>query len=544
MNKYFDRKFIVIFCFSLLFICAFSLGWIIDKYGQLNTTIINIFLWIFIVLILSFGVSLFLKKLIEIIYNKIDLKKGYYNKNTFMYVFIINLLSYIPVFFAYFPSIWTYDITTQVDQIFNSGYTRYHPLLHTFLIDVCLNLGKTIFDDYTYGAMIYSVIQMIFMSLCIAYAFNYVCKKKNVSLKLQIILLLFIVLIPYNPIMVLSTTKDTIFSGLTLILIVKLYDIINFGYGKKKIITFIILVILWFSFRNNAYFAYIAFTIIALCLFWNKKIIIISMTIMIIILNLGFNTLLDIAFNAQTISSAEIISVPGSQIARSALYSSENITDEQWDKIEVLFGDSYHYYNPYLFDDVKTKMNFSASQLPELLRLWFELLPNCLDEYIDAFLCLNIGSWYPLDKTYTRIYIDNYYDGEYIEGSLDGRHQGYLQTLPSNVIEEIRFETYLPSVYNYYENICSLNIGNNFVLTQLLLSPASYLWIIIALIFYCIYKKDKKKVLPLILLVLYWGTSLLGPCTLFRYMYPIVLSTPFCIVLVLMGEMNIYVKKV
>lgn len=536
MKNFIDRGFIILFSFFLLFFGVNIIGTEISKNGFLNITLTRTAIW----LLLTFILSLISSFLIRVISNKYlcnkKIKLAYYNKHTFIYVIIINFLSYIPAFLAYFPSIWSYDIAPQVDQIFNIGYNRYQPIVHTFMIEICLKIGKNIFGNYTYGAMIYSLVQMIIMSVCIAYAFNYICKKKKINFKLQVLLLLFIILMPYNAILAISTTKDVIFSGLTLVLIVKIYDITHYKFDKLKIISFIIILLLWFSFRNNAYFAFLVFALITLVIFWKKKMMIILLTVLIIISNLCFNLVLDIALKAETISTAEMISVPGSQISRVAVYSPEKITEEQWNQIHVLFKDEYINYNPYLFDDIKSNITFGVPQIPQLISLWLSMLPNCLNEYIDAFLCLNIGSWYPFDHTYTRIYIDNYYDGVLIEGTLVNKHTGYIQTLQSNVIEEIEFKSFLPNVYNYYENICSLNIYNDFIITQILLSPASYLWVIIALLFYSINKKDKGKVLPLVLLIIYWCTVLLGPCTVFRYMYPIVISTPFCLFMILSDE--------
>ena len=536
MRNYINRGFIFLISFFFLFFGVNIIGAEITKNGFLNITLTRSILWVLLTLILSLIISLFIKIVLNKFFQQKKYRLAYYNRYTFVYVFIINFLSYIPAFLAYFPSIWSYDIAPQVDQIFNIGYNRYQPIVHTFMIEICLKVGKTIFGNYTYGAMIYSLAQMIIMSICIAYAFNYACKNKKMSFRLQIVLLLFIVIMPYNAILAISTTKDVIFSGLTLVLIVKIYDLTHYKFDKFKIISFIIILLLWFSFRNNAYFAFLAFALITLIIYWKKKMMIILLTVVVIASNLVFNVVLDIALKAETISTAEMISVPGSQISRVAVYSPEKITEEQWNQIHLLFDDEYRNYNPYLFDDVKSNISFGVPQIPKLITLWINMLPNCLNEYIDAFLCLNIGSWYPLDHTYTRIYIDNYYDGVRIEGDLANKHTGYIQTLQSNVIDEIEFNSFLPSVHNYYERICSLNIYNDFAITQLLLSPATYLWIIIALLFYSIYKKDEGKALSLILLILYWCTILLGPCTVFRYMYPIVISSPFGLILCLANE--------
>lgn len=531
------RKFAYIFTFCLLFFSTQIVGFFISNYGKINYNPLIIIVCFLVAILLSVLITL---TIVKVKFFSLALK-DYPNINKILsnkyFLFMLIFLSFLPAFLAYFPSIWSYDIATQLDQIFNSGYTRYHPLLHTLMIDICLRIGNFIFNSYTIGAMLYSLIQMGLLSICITYALIYVFNEFHLSTFKKIMIVLFYTILPFNAIMAISTTKDTIFAGLTLVVVIKFFDIFKRKYNIIDIIKFLLILLLWFAFRNNAYFAYIAFSILMIILFWkNKKTIIIGMAI-IIVSNSLFNYCLDIILKAETISTAEIISVPGSQIAKAAIYDADKFNNDENQLLEEVFGKSYLNYNPYLFDDVKSEMNFSIDKLPKLLMLWIKLLPKSLPDYIDAFLCLNIGSWYLLDETYTRIYIDNFYNGEIIKGNLTDRHQGYLQTYQSDVLN-INFRNYFPSAYNYYEKICSMNVGQNYIITKLLLSPATYLWTIIGLLFYFIYKKDKNKTIPIILLILYWCTTLLGPCTLFRYMYPIVISTPICLCFVSNSNKN------
>lgn len=525
------RKFAYVFVFCSLFILAMVIGFSISNFGKISYDPLVIIVCLLAVSLLSALVTLLILK-IKIIPIKF---KNYENldkilKNKYI-LFSIIFLSFIPAFLAYFPSIWSYDISTQVDQIFVAGYSRYHPLLHTLMIDICLKIGMNLFKSYTMGAMIYSLMQMGILSACITYALRYVFNRFELSTIFRVLMILFYVILPFNAIMAISTTKDTIFAGLTIVVVIKLFDICDRKYELIDKLKFVLLIILWFAFRNNAYFAFIAFAILMIFMFWKSKKLIVFWLVIIILCNFTFNFCLDKILDAESISSAEIISVPGSQIAKAAIYNIDKFTDDEIQMLDEVFEGSYVNYNPYLFDDIKLEMNFNVGKLSKLLILWAKLLPKCLPDYIDAFLCLNVGSWYPLDETYTRIYIDDYFEGELMRGTLVDRHQGYLQTLQAGDLE-LQFQNFFPAAYKYYESICSLNMGQDNLITQIILSPASYLWSIIGLLFYFIYKKDKNKMVPLILLLLYWCTTLLGPCTLFRYMYPIVITYPICISLI------------
>lgn len=530
MFKIEKRKYILCLAYLTMFIFINYLGYMLNKnLGLIYNKIPIIFI---IVLMMSSILSIIICKIIDNIHFEFkELKCKINSKNRFFIFFLLGFISYIPALLAYYPSIWSYDITTQIDQIMNSGYTRYHPLLHTFLIDVCIQLGDRLFNSYTFGALIYSLIQMTILSMSIAYAINYIINNFKINRITLLALMVFYLLMPFNAIMAISTTKDTIFAALTIILFVKTFDILYYKKNSiKQYIEYLIIIILWFSFRNNAYFAFLAFAVISVFILWSKKLKIIFLCTIIICTNLIFNACLDKAFDADTISSAEVIAVPGSQIAMAAIRSPDKIIDSQWYDIEIIFGDNYRYYNPYLFDTIKTRINFQASEMKKLLVLWATILPNCLTDYIDSFMLLNSGSWYILDKSHTRVYIDKYFDLELTTGNLVDRHQGYLQTDNAKVLD-INFQHYLNGAYDYYEGICSLNRGHNNPITAVFLSPGIYLWIVILCLFVAIYKKDKNLSIPLILLILYWFTTLLGPCTLFRYMYPVIICTPICLCL-------------
>ena len=205
MFKIEKRKYILCLAYLTMFIFINYLGYMLNKnLGLIYNKIPIIFI---IVLMMSSILSIIICKIIDNIHFEFkELKCKINSKNRFFIFFLLGFISYIPALLAYYPSIWSYDITTQIDQIMNSGYTRYHPLLHTFLIDVCIQLGDRLFNSYTFGALIYSLIQMTILSMSIAYAINYIINNFKINRITLLALMVFYLLMPFNAIMAISTT--------------------------------------------------------------------------------------------------------------------------------------------------------------------------------------------------------------------------------------------------------------------------------------------------------------------------------------------------
>ena len=524
-NNSYKSIYIFLFCFLLFFVN--SIGIIIERKGTL------VFRYI-IISILVTGISSYLLSKILCKFSLANIcdsnYQNYDNRKNILFISFVLFLSFVPSLLAYYPAIVSYDIESQIQQILTSQYTRFHPLLHTFLIQVCLELGNIIFKSNTIGILIYSLFQMAIMSYCISYGLNYLLRH-NIKKVVVFVILIYYIIMPYNAIMSISTTKDVIFSGLTLVLYCKIDELIK--EKKRFSISFMFVFILWLAFRNNAFFAFLLCSIIVL-LFFKKRTSSVIIIISILICNFVLNTVVDLIFKPETISTEEIISVPGSQIARAAILNSENIKDEYLYEINELFQDSYHYYNPYLFDDIKVRFIFGISNVKDLLEIWIKVLPSSLKYYIEAFLELNRGSWYLLDTSYTNVYMNKYYDLEiYKENS--NAQIGYIETRSRKIIG-IDYYTFSSNLHNYYESVCTYNILQCNIISRIISSPALSLWTLILSLFINVYRRKYKNNIPIILLLSYWCTVLLGPCTLFRYMYPIVITAPICLARAISNE--------
>ena len=141
--------------------------------------------------------------------------------------------------------------------------------------------------------------------------------------------------------------------------------------------------------------------------------------------------------------------------------------------------------------------------------------------YAEAFLMLNMGSWYPDDLSHSTVYRDT-----------SGLLKGYLQT------DEYDFSEYgvesfdpLPKVKSLVNKFCRFNEYQKYPVVTVLFCTATPLWVIL---FSCsmLIARKKARYLPSVSgVMVIWISYLFGPCTLARYMLPMYCLAPVLLIL-------------
>ncbi|MEA4821211.1 MAG: DUF6020 family protein [Erysipelotrichales bacterium] len=542
------RKFIYVTLFSFILLFSLISGFILESNSYISFTFLILIIYLILVFLISICfamLSLFIlryTKKYSITFKKTwFIQKFKYNKLTPLYIFFIIFITWIPILLAYYPGVWSYDVGTQLFQLENNVITKYQPILHTLLIGGFTEIGKSLFDSYSFGVLLYSLFQMLLLCSSFTYLDMYILRDKKINIFIFILILIFQCLFPANPIMGISSTKDTIFSALTIYLVVYLLKILEnkSGIDKKEIIIFSLITALWVSFRNNALIAYIPFSIILISIMFKhtKKILLLVISSLITCFLMNYS--IDFFIKPGTYSSIEVLSVPINQISYSMIVDFNDLEDELNPMFIKIFGDSYLKYNPYLSDPVKSNMNFSIGDMGNFIRIWIDLLPKAFDNYVIAFAKLNIGSWYIFDDSYANIYQDKYYNGKLLENSHKVHQKGYLQTELDSTLG-FSYQTKIKPLFNCYEEIISNNIYTKSLIGRILFSPAMYLMITFASLLFNLYRKRYIESSILSLLIFYWLTLLLGPCALVRYMYPIISLAPLSLSLIISGSPNYF----
>ena len=235
-------------------------------------------------------------------------------KISFLINIILILLAWIPYFLRYYPGLLTADSCAQMMQALGmSALSNHHPIFHTGLIALFVNLGKVVFGNINAGVAVYIIFQMIMMAVMFS-AVLYYASKKDVPILIRVIMLLYYMFYPINALFSVTMWKDVLFAGIVPIFIILCTELIfntdEFLSKKRNIIAYMIISILVFFMRNNGlYIVVLSMPFIAIVLrkYWKK---VVPMFLGIIIIYFGLKTIIFTGVNVKNGSVAEMLSIP------------------------------------------------------------------------------------------------------------------------------------------------------------------------------------------------------------------------------------------
>lgn len=455
---------------------------------------------------------------------KIEVKKTKCIK-VFFISFAVLLVCWLPVFLAFFPGVMSYDFNRQSQEALR-GYIwfyEYQPLSHTFLIRQFLLMGVRA-GDISVGVAAYSVFQSLILSAAISACMVFVYKRSGIYA--TVFWIAFFALLPFNPVLAISITKDIIFSAFFVLILLLILQM-NESAKPLVCILFIVCGVINIFFRNNAPYG-LMFLVPAFLLTEKKlkrKLLYVCLTIVMIICGMGGKVLIRTSMHAIRGSKMEMYSVPLMQMVRTAYYQGDNLTPEQESILRYYIGDiMWGEYNPSISDAFKSNANGDSwlGENKDMIKDYITIGKAYPNDYIDAFLALTMGYWFIDDKTHA----------EMLEVG-DDTGLGLLFTFnasKSEVIPKgIEERSYMPGLLKVYKHIVNGNSYYNWPVVSFLFKPATYFWLLIYAVFIGVYKRNKKSIILLAYPVFYMLTMLLGPCVHFRYIYPFVLASPIFI---------------
>lgn len=461
---------------------------------------------------------------------KRNVSKRYSWKQAWAFYTGVIFLCWAPVFLAYYPSVFAYDAEGQLYQVIAHDYSTHHPLLHTLFLGAFFRLGGEVVGSYQLGMAVHSLVQMALMAGTFGYALAYL-RRRGVAAHIRVLLLLFYALFPANSVLSLSTTKDVLFSAITLLWTLAMYRIVNpaeqdisCGGAKKIYAVYVFLTVLLLLFRNNAVYAFLC-TVPAVCLgmyrmkdrgaLW-KRYLLCSLA-GLALYGVG-NAALGAATDARNGSPREMLSVPLQQMARTRVKAEDTLSPAVRQELEQYLPSEWVFaaYNPYLADPVKNRAVIHDNPAG-LVKTWVKLGIEHPGIYIDAFLDNSIGYWFLEDRTHAQIY------GIGTESGF-----GYLstdnRTMPAGC--EIVEHSYLPGLRAFMERIVSDNCYQRIPVLRIVFAPAFYWWMLCIYMAIAVYRRQYRLLMPVAFLVFYYMTLLLSPTVLIRYMYPYVVTVP------------------
>ena len=451
------------------------------------------------------------------------------DRKSFLWTGLFIFLCWIPGLLSAFPGIYAYDAIYQMHWFDIGTMNAHHPVAHTYLLVGCIKLGKVVFGSNEIGMLIYSLLQMVTMSFIFAYILKKICKK--LPAVVSVFFLLCYALLPYNALFSFSATKDVLFSGFFVLLLLKTYEIIQdvdvFFHSIKKQIEYVGFVILMCAFRNNGLYAFLclAVVLVIVCRKYWKNAVLLLLSVFII-----WGVYTGPVYKALNISEgsvAEALSVPIQQLARAMRDNADELSVQD-KKLIKEYLPTYDLYEPRISDQVKNTFNknrFKENKM-EFISLWVRVGLECPLTYLDAFASLNLGFWYP-----DMIYRDPGAWHPYIEYCNSEAETADVGKDPISEYTFVERTSYLPTLAKVYHKFAYETIHQYLPVVSMLFSPGFAFWIICLGIMYCIYKKKYTMAVPFSILVGLWLTLMLSPVVLLRYAYPLIVSIPIVFVM-------------
>lgn len=401
------RKFIISISIAIVFsiielICTsintdYTLNHILNKWIILNWLGYTILAWG----VISSIYNIWQENNLDIKIKKLEILLD--SKVSFFINIVLILLAWLPYFFRYYPGLLTADSCSQVAQAIGlTELSNHHPILHTGIISIWVNIGKNIFGDINIGVAFYTIFQMIMMAIMFSIVIRYL-NKKEVPALVRIIVLLYYMFYPIHALFSVTMWKDILFAGIipiyTILSIELIFNTDEFLSKNKNILIYVVISILVMFLRNNGVYIVILtlpFIIITLRKYWKK---LITMFFAIICIYICLKTIIFNVFNVKEGSVGEMLSIPLQQIARVDKYHKNELSDEIQIQINQFFkceniGEKY---NPILSDPVKAQLNteYFDSHKVEFIKLWGNLLTQYFKDYVESFISNSYGYYYP-----------------------------------------------------------------------------------------------------------------------------------------------------
>ncbi len=438
------------------------------------------------------------------------------------------MLSWLPVLLAYFPGILNYDVAGELDQLVTGQYNDAHPLLYSLLQNGLILVGETLCNR-TFGMLLTTVARMLCLSFALAYGLSFAQKRGAPPA----VLLLFTALFALHPVfsvMAVSTSKDVPFAAALLVLTLLCWDMLQSPEtvlrNKRRIAEFVLMTIFVSQLRKNGLFALIALFPGLIIALRGHRVQIAKICALAAGCSVLLSGILHATFSPIPMHSTQLMSLPAQQLVRA--YNLGEISPEDADELEgwYLFPTGLNVY-PHIADRAKNNLDSMRlrTEAADYLSLWARVGRDNPRIYMEAFLMLNIGFWYPDDLSHAGIYDPINYE-----------KIGYLETVfVQGEDYGIDTDCFLPAVRDFIENICTQNAYQKIPLVSLFFSLATPLWVLVFAAAMLIARRRSRGLPALLGILGLFVSYLFGPCALARYALPMFCIAPILLIIALIG---------
>lgn len=464
---------------------------------------------------------------------------GYYMEYLETYpfrtAFLTCLLAFLPYMILSYPGIFTCDTKIQIDNgygalVHGSVHLRnQHPVIHTILLVAATFLGQNLFGSANGGIFFLSLLQFLLTAGAVAWTIRYLVQCR-VSPKVLMVVLAFFVLNPRIQNYLFLQVKDVWYAPFLMLFVVEFHRALTGRYeegqGKRKYVPLLISITGTFFFRQDGIYVLFLTLLAAGILVKEKRRLFLSLLVGVFLFSLIYQRGILPACQVKDNNTRQLFSIPFQQTARYLRDAGEDVTLEEAEAIAAVLDYEHlgELYNPNLSDPVKSTFNKEATlkDIAVYLKAWGGMFFRHPDIYVQATMNNLYGYFYP--SGYTTEIQDYGTSLEYMEESNDhqGLNLGYPKALSGlrermEYVREMLFQMPVLSVLNL---------------------AASYIWALLLLLFYGIYRNNRTLLLILVPLLVVFLICMAGPTYgwYFRYMYSIVMCLPGVVCLGLLSD--------
>lgn len=497
------RRIAIVSIVSFLLTMTTVLGYQIEHDAKLT---MNIF--VALIMIAVFSVSLLCLLCVYNLFDKANVKTCRYKEFAWWKVYLFVLLCFLVIyaiqFLAVYPGLFVFDSEWQYSMYVKNEISEHHPVLHTVLLGWIVDLVHRQNGAFNHGVAAYMVVQIGICALCISYFVTFIYKKLKSRCSL-VLMILFFGFYPPLVLAVVSSTKDTLFMAFLLLVMVLTIELLEdsgqFIRKPLKMVLWVVSTLLIIILRNNCIYA-IPFFFVSILLYKKKKKLIIGLLFGAVFFLYALYKLFFVShFVTEEVNGKEKYSVPVQQLMR--IYHSEDadITVDERAIIEKLVDEKARTnYNPKTSDMAKAglDMEYYRENSSEINGMYISLVFRNFKMSVESFLENTCGFWYPGCEL--TLYPDGT-KGYWVVGC-------YMPAYSNPKIKP---------VFEFYKLFESSDFVTKNPVTSLLFAPATFFYIFAIMFAYAVDKKKKAYLPVLIFVFALWGTYLLGPVALVRY---------------------------
>jgi hypothetical protein len=443
-------------------------------------------------------------------------------------VWLIILLSWLPIWLAAWPGFFAYDANTAFGSFTSGAIRPDQPLLHTLIMSLMMQLGEYLTGSINKGIALFIGLSALFVAAILTSLTKFLHRQGSPKV-LTLISILYCAGSPLVAMHSLCSTKDVLFSAIMVLFVETLYLIAKkpeMVRQKKWFAIIVISVFMLLSLRSNMMIALLIAIPFLIYACSQNRVILVGAFALGMACSIAFNGPIASLFpmdKSKEQSLLLIASVPTSQLSR--VWTMAEMTQDERDSVQQLLGPSSAEYLGQYVDrsadasrDAFRAILLDEPDIPAFLNLYVQEGVRHPSIYFDAFIALTYEAWYPFS-------------------TVDGYCGGWNPRHAYDVSETSLFACYvewpgelnskIPWLHDLLWNISRFKVLQNNPLTAWLVSVPFFLWLFMLVLCRSIIKRRYDTMVSCVLLAAVILTLLLGPMVVVRYYLFLLYLFPF-----------------